>query len=55
MNARFPRAGGCLLALSILAGGIAGVAWRQPSIGLLAGLGAGLLLLVLVWLLDRRR
>jgi hypothetical protein len=46
-------AGGCLLSLSILAGVIAGTLLRQPSIGFLAGLGAGLLLVALVWLLDR--
>ncbi len=49
----FPLAGGCLLALAILAGAIAGVVYRQPSLGLLAGLGAGLVLIALVWLLDR--
>lgn len=47
-------AGGCLLSLSILAGVAAGTLLRQPSIGFLAGLGAGLVLLALVWLVDRR-
>jgi len=47
-------AGGCLLSLSIMAGVGAGMAYHQPSIGFLAGLGAGLVLLALVWLLDRR-
>ena len=51
---RFPRAGGALLAAAILIGVIAGVLLRQPSIGFLAGLGAGIALLALVWLLDRR-
>jgi hypothetical protein len=50
-NARL--AGGCLLSLSILIGVVAGTLLRQPSIGFLAGLGAGLLLIALVWLLDR--
>lgn len=49
-----PRAGGALLAFSVLAGTIAGVVLHEPSIGFLAGLGAGLLLLALVWLIDRR-
>jgi len=48
-------AGGFLLALSILAGVVVGTIYRQPSIGFLAGLGAGLALLALVWLLDRGR
>jgi hypothetical protein len=46
--------GGCLLSLSILVGVIGGTLLRQPSIGFLAGLGAGILLLALVWLLNRR-
>ena len=50
-----PRAGGALLALAILAGVAIGLYARQPSIGFLAGAGIGLLLLLLVWLLDRRR
>lgn len=49
-----PLAGGCLLSAAILIGAVAGLAWRQPSIGLIAGLGAGLVLLGLVWLIDRR-
>jgi hypothetical protein len=50
----FPRAGGALLAAAILVGVVAGIFLRQPSIGFLAGLGAGLLLLGAVWLSDRR-
>ena len=51
----FPRAGGFLLALSILIGPILGSIFGEPSIGFLAGLGVGLLALLAVWLLDRRR
>jgi len=51
---RFPLAGGCLLAASILVGVAAGMLYRQPSIGFLAGLGVGCLLLAFVWLFDRR-
>lgn len=47
--------GGCLLTLGIFAGVGAGIAYGQPSIGFLAGTAAGLLLLLLVWLVDRRR
>jgi len=50
-----PRAGGVLLALAILAGTLIGVLAGQPSIGFLAGAGIGLLLLILIWLNDRRR
>jgi hypothetical protein len=52
---RFTRAGGCLLALSLIAGVAGGAYAGQPSIGFLAGLGAGLVLLLAVWLVDRGR
>jgi len=55
MPSNAPRAGGCLLALAVLAGTLLGTLYRQPSIGFLAGLGAGLILLGLVWLLDHGR
>lgn len=48
-------AGGCLLAVSLIAGVIVGAIYREPSIGFLVGLGVGILLIVLVWLLERRR
>jgi hypothetical protein len=54
-ESRAPLAGGCLLSFSILAGAIIGTIYRQPSIGFLAGLGAGLALAGLVWLASRRR
>ncbi len=47
-------AGGSLLAISMVVGAVAGTLYRQPSIGFLAGLGVGLLFVLLVWLLDRR-
>lgn len=52
---RGSAAGGSLLALSIVVGVVIGAAYRQASIGFLAGLGVGVLLLGLVWLADRRR
>ncbi|HEX8643000.1 MAG TPA: hypothetical protein VF702_03705 [Allosphingosinicella sp.] len=52
---RSAQAGGCLLAFALLTGVAAGLYAREPSIGFLAGAGIGLLLLVLVWLVDRRR
>jgi hypothetical protein len=48
-------AGGSLLAFSLIAGVVIGTLNRQPSIGFLIGLGVGLALMLLVWLLDRRR
>ena len=50
---RFTQAGGSILALSILAGTVAGVIVNQSSIGFLIGLAAGLALAALLWLKDR--
>ena len=47
------RAGGALFAAAIVLGVVIGVVLRQPSIGMVAGLAVGLVLLALVWLLDR--
>ena len=52
---RYKQAGGSILAISIIAGTVAGVIVGQPSIGFLVGTGAGLLLLTLFWLHERRR
>jgi len=53
-HGRRSRAGGVLVALSIVGGTIAGFIAHQPSIGVLAGAAVGLVLLILVWLIDRR-
>ena len=52
---RYSQAGGSILAVSIIAGTVAGVIVRQPSIGFLVGTGAGIVLALLFWLHDRRR
>jgi hypothetical protein len=52
---KYTQAGGSILAISIIAGTVAGVIVRQPSIGFLVGTGAGILLAVLFWLNERRR
>ena len=49
----FVPAGGCLMALAIVAGVYVGLRFSQPSIGFLAGFGAGLVLLLVVWLIER--
>jgi hypothetical protein len=49
------QAAGFILAISILAGALAGAIAGQPSIGFLAGLGAGIAISLLYWLSDRRR
>lgn len=50
-----PMAGGFLLAASILIGAFVGAGRGQASIGFLTGAGIGLVLLLAVWLIDRRR
>jgi hypothetical protein len=50
----FTRSGGCLLAFSVLAGAAVGTILHQPSIGFLAGSALGLILVLTVFLLDRR-
>ena len=50
-----PRAGGALLFGAIMIGTIAGASVGALSTGMFAGFAIVLLLLGLVWLLDRRR
>lgn len=52
---RSTQAAGFILAISILAGVVAGSIVGQPSIGFLAGLAAGLAIAILFWLAERRR
>jgi hypothetical protein len=52
---RSSQAAGSVLAISIIAGAVAGVIVGQSSIGFLVGLAAGLLLLLLFALNERRR
>ena len=49
------RSGVALLAIGIIAGAVGGTVAGQPSIGFLVGLAAGIVMLALVWLADRRR
>lgn len=51
---RSNAAGGSLLALAVVGGAAIGIATGQPTIGALAGLGVGLLLVLIVWLAGRR-
>jgi zinc transporter ZupT len=52
---RYTQATGSVLAISIIAGAVAGVIVGQPSIGFLTGFAAGILLVILFWLNERRR
>lgn len=47
-------AGGVFFAVGLIGGVVVGTLYGQPSIGMIVGAGVGLLLIGLVWLLDRR-
>jgi hypothetical protein len=58
MDAAMPsstRAGGCFLALCLLAGFPLGLALGNPMKGVLIGAAAGIALAVITWLIDRSR
>jgi hypothetical protein len=48
----FTRAGGSLLAISIIVGTVAGTIARQSNIGFFVGLGAGLVMLAYIFVAD---
>ncbi len=51
-----PRlAGGIFVALGLLIGAILGVAFDQPSAGLVIGMAIGSVIAVAVWWFDRKR
>ena len=52
---KYTQAGGFIIAASIIAGTVAGIIVNQSSIGVLAGVGAGVLLALLFWLFERTR
>lgn len=54
-RSKYTQAGGSILAISIIAGTVAGIIVGQPSIGFLVGTAAGALLAFLFWLNERRR
>lgn len=41
--------------LAIIAGAIWGLSVGQPMLGILRGTGAGIVIAIAVWLIDRRR
>lgn len=49
------RAAGAIIALLSIGGAIVGTMQGQPSMGLLAGFGAGVIIAIGLWLFDRRR
>jgi hypothetical protein len=55
MQGSTSRAGGCFLALFLMLGFLFGLSIRNPLKGVLIGLGIGIVLATLTWLIDRRR
>jgi hypothetical protein len=53
-NSQSSRGGGFIIAISTLAGTVAGAALGQLSIGIICGVGFGAGLALLLWLRDRR-
>jgi hypothetical protein len=49
------QAGGFILAVSIIAGTVGGVITRQTSAGIVVGTAVGIILLILFWLMERKR
>jgi hypothetical protein len=49
------KSGGCFLTVCILAGFPIGLAIGNPMKGILIGTGAGIVLALATWLIDRRR
>lgn len=55
MKSRSTAAGGIFIFLGLIFGAIYGINVGRPMLWLLRGLGAGMLLALLVWVVDRRR
>lgn len=49
------RAGGFIIAVTVIAGAIIGIRYGQPSIGLLVGAAVGTGVSIALYLWDRRR
>lgn len=54
-QAKASRAGGAILAFSILAGAIIGNSMGEPSVGMVSGTGVGVAIALALYLYDRRR
>jgi len=52
---RTPLAGGALIAIGTMGGAVIGLFKGQVTAGFLIGLGAGVAIALLIWLVDRAR
>ena len=55
MHGSSARSGGCVLTVFILLGFLYGLSIQNPLKGTLIGLGIGIVLAVVTWLIDLRR
>jgi hypothetical protein len=49
------RAGGCFIAIFLMLGFLYGLSIRNPLKGVLIGLGIGIVIAIIVWLIDSGR
>jgi hypothetical protein len=49
------RAGGCFIAIFLMLGFLYGLSIRNPLKGVLIGLGIGIVIAIIVWLIDSAR
>ncbi len=54
-NSRPRLAGGIFVALGLLLGAMGGIVLGQPSLGMVAGLGIGSAIALVIWFVDRKR
>nr|WP_047167991.1 hypothetical protein [Sphingomonas sp. Y57] len=54
-SGRASRAGGAIIALTVMAGAIIGNHYGEPSMGTLIGTGVGVACAIVLYLIDRRR
>lgn len=52
---RTPLAGGALIAIGAMGGAVIGASQGQVTAGFLIGLGAGVAIAIMIWLVDRAR
>ncbi|RYD90440.1 MAG: hypothetical protein EOP61_29555 [Sphingomonadales bacterium] len=54
-NGKASRAGGVIIAITVMAGALIGARLGQPSLGTVIGMGAGVAVALALYLYDRRQ
>jgi UDP-N-acetylmuramyl pentapeptide phosphotransferase/UDP-N-acetylglucosamine-1-phosphate transferase len=55
IDPKSPAGGGCLIFAGFMVGSLAGISQGQASYGAIAGVLAGIVLVLLLWALGRKR